>query len=168
MADVFCMSEKETNNSVKHEQDVILARIHHYCAYQERCTFDVDKKLLQWKVSSSRITRIIALLKEEGYIDEERFARIFVRGKFHINKWGRTKIRYELKSRHIPEQFVQKSMEEIGDDDYLRTIRELVLKKKFEINTGKNLNVREKILTFVSGKGFEFDLISKVIKELKI
>ncbi|MEI7726170.1 MAG: regulatory protein RecX [Bacteroidota bacterium] len=157
-----------TYNPSKYEYDVILARIYHYCAYQERCTRDVDNKLLQWKVSPVKITKIMSLLKEEGFIDEERFSRVFVRGKFHINKWGRSKIRYELKSRNIPEAFILKSMEEIGDDDYMRTIRELVIKKKLEINTGKNLNVREKIITFVTGKGFEFDLISKVLTELKI
>lgn len=108
------------------------------------------------------------LLHAEGFIDEERYARVFVRGKFHINKWGRAKIRYELKGRNIPPILVKKAMEEIGEDDYMRTIRELILKKQSEINTGKHLNIREKIITFVTGKGFEFDLISKVLTELKI
>jgi regulatory protein len=107
-------------------------------------------------------------LQSEGYIDEERYARVFVRGKFHINKWGRVKIRYELKNRTIPDHLINKAMEEIGDDDYERTIRELVLRKMSEINTEKHLNIREKIITFVTGKGFEFDLISKVLTELKI
>ncbi len=148
--------------------DAILARIHHYCAYQERCIRDVDNKLLQWKVSSVKRTQIIHHLKKEGFIDEERFARIFVRGKFHINKWGRAKIRAELKSRNIPDKIVRQSMEEIGEDDYIRTIRELVLKKKLEINNGKHFNVREKIITFVTGKGYEFSLITKVLTELNI
>ena len=107
-------------------------------------------------------------LTEEEFINEERFARIFVRSKFHINKWGRTKIRHELKSRYISEKMIIRAMEEIGEDDYIRTIRELILKKNLEINTGKNFNVREKIITFVTGKGFEFDLISKVLTEIKI
>lgn len=161
-----------TNSNIfdpsKYEFDAILARIHHYCAYQERCSRDVENKLMQWKVPSEKVKRIMKLLKEEGFIDEERFARIFVRGKFHINKWGRSKIRHELKIRSIPEAMAHKAMEEIGEDDYVRTIRELVLKKKIAINSGKYLNVREKILTFVTGKGFEPDLISKVLTELKI
>ena len=145
-----------------------MARIHHYCAYQERCSRDVDLKLMQWKVSSDRIRNIKHCLMEEGFLNEERYARIFVRSKFHINKWGRTKIRYELKSRFIPEILMQKAMEEIGEDDYLKTIRDLILKKMSEINSAKHLNIREKIITFVTGKGYEFDLISKVLTELKI
>jgi len=162
------MPKPEIFDSPTTDLEVILARIHHFCAYQERCSREVDTKLIQWKVSPAKKTMILHRLIEEGFIDDERFARIFVRGKFHINHWGRLKIRYELKNRTIPETLVNKAMEEIGHDDYMRTIRELILKKKSEINTGKNLNIREKIITFVAGKGFEFDLISKVLTELKI
>jgi len=162
------MTNPATEISSKSDIEAILARIRHYCAYQERCKHDVNHKLMQWKVSSSKIIKLMRMLTEEGYINEERYARIFVRSKFHINKWGRTKIRYELKSRKIPGILVSRAMDEIGDDDYMRTIRELILKKNSEINTGKHFNIREKIITFVTGKGFEFDLISKVLTELKI
>jgi regulatory protein len=153
---------------MKDNPDAILERIHHYCAYQERCCRDVENKLIQWRVSPSLIRKIMITLKSEGFLDEERYARIFVRSKFHINKWGRMKIRYELRNHSIPERLMNKAMEEIGQDDYMRTIRELVLKKMSEIKNGKHLNIREKISTFVAGKGFEFDLISKVLTELKI
>jgi len=153
---------------IKDDLGAVLERIHHYCAYQERCSQDVGNKLIQWRVSASRIRKIMHTLKNEGFLDEERYARIFVRSKFHINKWGRMKIRYELRNRSIPDHLVSKAMEEIGEDDYLRTIRELALKKMSEIKNGKHLNIREKITTFVAGKGFEFDLISKVLTELQL
>lgn len=162
------MLKTKIHISPKNELNAIIARIKHYCAYQERCNHEVDQKLMQWKVSAAKSKKIIQQLQEEGFIDEERYARIFVRSKFHINKWGRLKIRHELKSRTIPDQLVNKAMEEIGEDDYIRTIRELILKKQSEINSAKHLNIREKIITFVTGKGFEFDLISKVLTELKI
>ncbi len=162
------MTQTVTSDSSIHDLEEVLARIRHYCAYQERCIQEVDHKLVHWKVSRAGIKKIMHHLEEEGFIDEERFSRIYVRSKFHISKWGRIKIRYELKSRAIPERLISKAMEELGEDDYLRTIRELILKKMSEINTGKNLNIREKIITFVTGKGFEFDLISKVLTELKI
>jgi regulatory protein len=162
------MKKPGTASLSKDNLEAVIARIHHYCTYQERCTSEVDQKLNQWKVPPLEKRKIMAHLKEEGFIDEERFARMFVRGKFHINKWGRMKIRYELRNRTIPEYLVNKAMEEIGDDDYIGTIRELILKKMSEINNGKYLNIREKIITFVTGKGFEFDLITKIYTELKI
>jgi regulatory protein len=162
------MKRTGTDGLSKTDLDTILERIRHFCAYQERCAFEIDQKLRQWKVSEAKIAKIMILLRKEGFLNEERFARIFVRSKFHINKWGRAKIRYELKSRNIHENTIIKALEEISADDYLRTVRELVLRKQSEIISEKHLNFREKIITFVTGKGFEFDLVLKVITELKI
>jgi regulatory protein len=162
------MKKTESDGFSKNDLDIIIARIHHYCAYQERCSFEVDQKLIQWKVSAAKVAKIKVHLRKEGFLNEERYARIFVRSKFHINKWGRSKIRYELKLRKIPENIVSKALEEISDDDYHKAIQELILRKKAEINSEKNLNIREKIITFVTGKGFEFDLVLKVFTELKI
>ena len=63
---------------------------------------------------------------------------------------------------------MDQALAEIGEEDYLHTLRDLIMKKQSEINSGKNLNIREKIITFVSGKGYEFDLITRVLTELKI
>ena len=162
------MTKSAMHGSSKNDLGAVLSRIQRYCAYQERCSHEVYQKLVEWKVPPGNISEIIVPLTEEGFLDDDRFACIFVRGKFRINKWGRMKIRYELKNRNIPEKIVRTAMEEIGDEDYLKTIRELILKKMSEINPAKHLNIREKIITFVAGKGFEFDLISKVFTELKI
>ena len=146
----------------------LLQKTGHFCTYQERCSQDVEQKLRDWKVQTDKIDAIIDQLKEEGFIDDERFARSFVRGKFNINKWGRIKIGMELRGRNIPEAMVQEALEEIDEEDYLKTLRELILKKKQEIKTGKNFTIREKIINFAAGKGFEFDLIALILKELKI
>ena len=112
--------------------------------------------------------QILQKLREEKFVDDERFARLFVRGKFRSNKWGRVKIQYELRSRNIPDNLIDQAIGDICEEDYLNTIKELILKKKSEIKTGKSLNIREKIITFVTGKGFEFDPVFRVLKELKI
>ncbi|MEI6173070.1 MAG: regulatory protein RecX [Bacteroidota bacterium] len=164
------MKKDKDNTAMKHAPDPagIYERISRYCAYQERCAWDAEKKLAEWKVPGGRISTLMKSLKDEGFIDDERFARTFVRGKFRINKWGRLKIGYELKGRKIPDIIIRSALLEISPEDYRKTVRELVLKKKSEIKPGKNLNIREKIITFVIGKGFEFDLAAEIIKELKI
>ena len=162
------MKRDGTENSLKNDPPEILERIRHFCAYQERCGFEVQQKLKQWKVSAAESRKILQKLAEEGFLDEERFSRIYVRSKFHINKWGRNKIRYELKGRNIPETLIGRALEEIGEDDYLRTLSELISKKAAEIKNGKSLNIREKIITFSSCKGYEFDLITKILTELKL
>ena len=144
--------------SEKHSPDEILPRIERYCAYQERCQWDVIKKLDSWKVPRSENEAILHHLEKEGFLDETRFTRAFVRGKFTQNKWGRIKIRYELKGRRIPEPVIQTALREINEEEYLRTLKGLIERKRREIKKGDDSLFREKILNFVTGKGFEAEL----------
>jgi regulatory protein len=161
---VILMHNSQRNN----ELSIILQRIEHFCAYQERCFQDVDLKLRLWKVSHEKIKVILKQLQENKYIDEDRYARSFVRGKFHINKWGRNKIIYELKRKKLKDDLIRNAMTEIGEEDYDNMIRYLIVNKNHEINPANNLKLREKIINFVTGKGFEFSLVEKILTELNI
>ncbi|MCX6247598.1 MAG: regulatory protein RecX [Bacteroidetes bacterium] len=150
------------------DSGMVLQKIKYFCSYQERCIRDIEAKLKDWTVQKKLIPDIILQLQKEGYLNEERYAKVYAGGKFRVNKWGRQKIEFELKLKGIPENTVHKGMEEIDEDDYQRVIRDLILKKQKEIKPGKDLNIREKIITFVQGKGYETDLILTALKELKI
>ena len=91
----------------------ILDKARRYCAYQERCVFDLKNKLYEWKVRPDVSARIINTLEEENYLNEERFARVFAGGKFRIKKWGRNKIMAELRARKIPDLIIQIGLDEI-------------------------------------------------------
>jgi len=146
----------------------ILNKLERYCAYQDRCTRDVEQKLHGWKVPEQEIKRMVEKLKTERMIDDQRFASSFLRGKLSVNKWGRNRIIYELRSRKIPEAMIREVLQEIDEEIYMETIRSLILRKNREINPDKSLNKRQKIINFVVGKGFEPDLVFRVIQELKI
>ena len=107
-------------------------------------------------------------LQKEGYLNEERFAKAFAGGKFRLNKWGRQKIDFELRIRGVPELMIQEGLLEIDDEEYKQTLKEILHRKKNEIKPEKNVNIREKMINFAYGKGYETDLILSVIKEMKI
>lgn len=147
----------------------VMLILEHYCAYQERCSRDVQVKLRSLNLPPSSHEKIIRSLKENNFLDDERFTRFFVRGKFRINRWGRIKIRFELSARGIPATLINKAItEEITEDDYRNSIRTLILKKKREIKAEKKLNIRDKIINFVIGKGYESDRVLEILNELKI
>jgi len=150
------------------DSGIVLQKIQYFCSYQERCIRDVEEKLKDWAVQKKLIPSIISELQKEAYINEERFAKVYAGGKFRINKWGRQKIEFELKLKGISEEMIRKGIGEIDEADYQRVIRELIQKKLKEINPEKDSNIREKIITFANGKGYEIDLILTVLKELKI
>jgi regulatory protein len=159
-----------TANQIKANDDALLIhKMERFCAFQERCSSDVAMKLRGMEVTAAAIEKVIRRLKEDKFLDDERFTRLFVRGKFRISKWGRIKIRHELTSRGIAEKLISKAMaEEIDEEQYTETIRNLALKKKREIKVEKKLNIRDKILNFVVSKGYEFDRVLEIVNELKI
>lgn len=114
-----------------------------YCAYQERCHQEVRNKFYEIGLRDSEIEEGICILIEENYLNEERFAQAYSRGKFRIKKWGKYKIIQGLRSKGISEPCIKKSLAEIDPQEYLATYNELVEKK------GKN---------YAISKGFEGNL----------
>ncbi|MFC2102505.1 regulatory protein RecX [Bacteroidota bacterium] len=141
-------------------------KLQRYCAYQERCTRDVEMKMRGWKIPEASKEKLIQQLKDDGFLDDTRFAASFVRGKFRANKWGRIRISNELRSRKLSDAIIAEALQEIDEEEYLETIRALIIRKSGEINPEKTLNKREKIINFVVGKGFETDLVLRIIKEI--
>ena len=154
--------------TVNTEEEMILQKIRYFCSYQERSIRETGEKLKDWVVQRKRIPGIIRQLQKEGYLNEERFAKAFAGGKFRQNKWGLQKIGFELKLKGVPESIINKGLESIDREDYLNVLKDLILRKKNEIKSEEELIIREKIINFVHGKGYEIDLILAVLKELKI
>jgi regulatory protein len=150
------------------DSGMVLQKIQYFCSYQERCIRDTEAKLRDWAVQKKLIPAIISQLQNENYINEERFAIVYAGGKFRVNKWGRQKIEFELRLKGIPDAMIRKGIEAIDEEDYLKVLHDLILKKRKEIKPEKDLNIREKIITFANGKGYEIELILAALKEMKI
>ncbi len=104
-------------------------KVEAYCAYQERCDFEVRKKLQDWWMPQDHIDILISDLISNNFLNEERFACAFVSGKFRIKKWGRIKIKQHLKQKRISDYSINKGMQEIDEEAYLRTIQDLIASK---------------------------------------
>jgi len=148
--------------------NLTLARIRKFCAYQERSAREVEIKLREWKVPANKTGSLIRTLKEEGFLDDARFVRSFIHGKLTINHWGRRKIVYELRGKGIPDNLIGEGIGEIDPDSYMEILSNLIEKKSREIKGGKNLTIREKLINFAAGRGFEFDVIHAALKNLNM
>ena len=141
-------------------------KIYHYCAYQERSHQEVKNKLYDLELSSSEIEEMISHLITEGYLNEERFAKAFVGGKFRIKNWGRIKIVNALEAKGLTKNCIRIGLQEIDDADYRRTIELLILKKLDQTDEGNIYVKREKLATHVIQKGFEPELVWEIVKKL--
>ncbi|MCZ2458393.1 MAG: RecX family transcriptional regulator [Chitinophagales bacterium] len=141
-----------------------LQKLRHFCGYQERCHQDVKEKLFQLGVKRSEHDRIIATLIEETYLNEERFAMAFARGKFRMNEWGRVKIKAELKKKKISDYCIRKAMNQIDEKEYRQLLKKLAEKKYASLKNDQYLVRKKKTMDYLLQKGFESPLISEALK----
>jgi regulatory protein len=148
------------------DENQALARLQRYCAIQERCSSDAARKLRELGIPREKADRVMGLLKKEGFIDDLRFSRSFVSGKFRINRWGRLRIIAALSAKHIPSPIILQSLAVIEEDRYREAIRELTIKKNTLLKNENGLIRRNKIISFVTGKGFETDLVIPIVNKI--
>ena len=142
-------------------------KIEYYCAYQERCHKEVVEKLVSYGMFSDAREHIIAHLIQENYLNEERFAKSFARGKFKIKKWGKNRIVQELKHRNISKYNIQIALKEISEKEYLRTLDSIAKKRWLEIKESHPLKKKKKLVSYLMYRGWESHLIYEKIGELR-
>ena len=130
-----------------------------YCSLAEHCQHEVREKMKAWEVPEEMVDNIIDHLKEEQFIDEERYCRAFVDDKLKHNKWGCIKIRYELLRKRIPGALVHEVLSNVDEEQYLAMAKSLMEKKRKEIKAKDDYERRNKLYRFMAGRGFELEII---------
>ncbi|WP_428654287.1 regulatory protein RecX [Runella sp.] len=146
-------------------QKYALLKAASFCAYQERTVKETRQRLNDWELSEEEIVWVLEELKAQNYLNEERFARAFAGGKFRVKKWGRLKIRQEMKLKGVPNDLIQKGLTEIDGDDYEAVLRDL-LEKKARSLRGEPTAVKQKLVRFALSRGFESDIVWDLLKSI--
>jgi len=143
-----------------------LGKAQNFCSKQETCISGIMKKLDQWGINPAFYEKIIKDLKEEKFIDETRYASLFVKEKFRFNQWGIIKIRHAMKAKQIPEYIINEAINEISDDEYLKTLELIMTQKLRNIKTGNKFEQKGKLYRHAASKGYENDKIMQVINSV--
>ena len=137
-----------------------------FCAYQERCHKEIEQKLQDLQMIPEAKEKIILHLLQHNFLNEERFSKAFARGKFSIKNWGRVRIVNELKFRNISPYNIKTALKEIDESDYLKTIKNVAEKKWALINEPNAFKKRSKLVSYLSSKGYESEIIYEVMNGL--
>lgn len=144
----------------------IKRKIEQYCVYQDRCHKEVEQKLKEYKLIPEAREYILLHLLEHNFLNEERFAKSFARGKFRIKKWGKERIVRELKFRDITTYNIKSALKEINEEEYIKTLYELVKKKKASVSETNHFKRKKKIADYLLYRGFESNLIYEALKTI--
>jgi regulatory protein len=150
------------------EQHIAYDKATFLCSKSEKCTSEIQEKLKQWGLSTEASIPIIEQLIAEKYLDDERFARAYVKDKFRFNHWGKQKIEYMLRAKKISQEILDLAFEEIIEDDYSEGLLKLISDKAQSVRAKDKYDKRNKLMRFAMGRGFESGKIYAVFKELGI
>ncbi len=133
------------------------------CAQAEHCEQEMRDKLKRWGIDESAQDRIIQRLIRERYIDNERYARAFVKDKIRYNKWGRRKVQQALWMKRIDKDIQQRVLDEIDEKEYLDVLRPLLRQKRKTTKAESDYELNQKLVRFALGRGFTFDIIRQCL-----
>ncbi len=142
-------------------------KLERYCVYQDRCHKEVEQKLSEYDLIEEVRAEVLLHLMQHDFLNEERFAKSYARGKFRIKKWGKHRIVRELKFRDISDYNIKMGLKEIDEEEYYQTLIEIATKRNDLINEKNKFKHKKKLIDYLMYKGFESDLIYDVINELE-
>ena len=146
----------------KTEQEAFLT-LATLCAQAEHCQWEMTEKMRRWELSEEAQARIMERLTKERYVDDERFARAFIKDKVRYNKWGRRKVEQALWQKHIAEDIRQQTLDEVSNEEYLDVLKPLIKQKRKTIKAKNDYEINQKLMRFALSRGFTFDIIRQCI-----
>ena len=133
------------------------------CAQAEHCQWEMLEKMRRWELPEEEQARVMQRLVSERYVDDERYARAFVKDKVRYNKWGRRKVEQALWQKHIDDDIRQRVLDEVEDDEYLAVLRPLLKQKRKSTMAASDYELNQKLVRFALSRGFTFDIIRQCL-----
>ena len=133
------------------------------CARSEHCQHEMLEKMRQWEMSDEAQARVMQRLIQERYVDDERYARAFVKDKIRYNKWGRRKVEQALWTKRISDDIRTAVLAEVDDEQYLSVLRPLLKQKRRSIKAASDYELNQKLGKFALSRGFTYDIIRQCV-----
>lgn len=138
------------------------------CARQELCTSDIKKKLIRWELTPPDVEKVVARLISEKFIDDARFAGFFVRDKYRFNKWGKDKIRWQLRLKSINDEVINEALASIPDEEYGSTLLQLLRTKDRQLKQDDSYKRKAALMRYAASRGFKADDIANALTHLHL
>lgn len=143
--------------------EMALQRLSALCASAEHCEYEMTEKMRKWEVEESDCERIMEYLRKAKFVDDERYARAFVKDKIKYNKWGRRKVEQGLWAKHIAEDIRQRVLDEVDESQYKSVLTDLMKSKRRSIKAANDYEMNRKLIKFALSRGFDYSIIRQCI-----
>jgi regulatory protein len=147
--------------------NTVLKKTMAQCSRREFCRNDILIKMDSWGLGENECEKVITILIQENFINEERFARAFVRDKFNYNKWGKIKIANHLRAKKLPPAVISSALDSIDNEQYIKLIRALIENHRRTVRAKNQYDLKAKLLRYGLSKGFESSILYDILNDIE-
>ena len=151
--------------SLSEDEKYILEKIQSYCHYQERCIKEVRNKLFSLKATNKTVDKILQSLIDNDYLNEDRYASMFIQGKLRIKKWGRIKLKYELRLKGLDINIIDDNIKKIKEEEYIWYFNKFST-NKIKLLKGTKDQKKRSFINYFTYRGWENSLIYQKLNEI--
>lgn len=153
----------ENHESTAREAFMKMAQL---CSCSEQCSADIKKKIAAYDIVEEVVEEIIARLKSEKYLDDDRYVHAYISDKIRLNKWGRIKMRYYLKAKRLPDAVIERGLNEIDAEQYKKVLLATMNEKAKKVKKENKYEQAAHVIRFAQSRGFEPELIHRHLNEV--
>ena len=146
-------------NTKEITKEEALSRLQTLCARAEKCTSDVRKKMLQWKLDEADSNWVLSQLIEDKYVDDARYALAYTREKAQFSRWGENKIKLNLRAKGIDKQYIEEALTQIQPEQNQGNLHNLLQQKAKQVSAKSEYDRRNKLIRFALARGFSLQMI---------
>jgi regulatory protein len=151
---------KTTPNKAIDAKEALL-RLQRLCAMQEKCLWDVRKKMLRWGLGKAEMEEVEQRLVAEKFVDEARYAAAFVREKVKFSRWGVNKIRAALHAKKIGSDLVDDALREVDPIRQKDDVAKELQKKAQAAQATSPKKLFAKLVRFGVSRGYDYEDVVK-------
>ena len=140
-----------------------LQKLSALCARAEHSSGEMLEKMRRWQLSEDARERVLDRLIDENFVDDERFARLFVREKIRFDRWGRRKIEQALYQKGVASDISRRVLDEVDDEAYVAELKKLIAAKRRSVQAESDYEMRAKLTKYALGRGFDYNVIRQCI-----
>ena len=135
-----------------------------FIAFRERCEYEVH----QWLYKKQCIDLeddLVERLKERNYLNDERFARLFIKDRVKIKGWGPIRLRHELNQKRIAKHIIEAGIELIREDFSFSELASEQAQRKLKHVVKPTYKDKKRIWSFLQRRGFEPSSINSALSQ---
>lgn len=140
-----------------------LASLMRLCARAEKCEGDARRLMRGWGLPDQAAEGVLARLVRDRFIDDSRYAAMYVREKSHLAGWGAYKIRIALQRKQVAKELIEEALQQIDATGAAERLQERLQRKLRTTKAKTPYELKTKLIRYGLSLGYSYDAVQEAV-----